>query len=262
MLIDWFTVIAQVINFLILVWLMRRFLYQPILQAIAAREEKIATQLRDAASLKQAAAAEQEQFQRKNAEIDQAREGILQTARSEAEQEKQRLNAQNQQALTAQQAKWQAAWQHEREQLQQELSARSLAQVFVVARQVLADLAASSLEQRMCAIFVQRLTTLDADAHQRLQQAYSSASTPVLVLSAFPLPASQRAELQNALAALCGAGPETETKTGREIEFKLDTALCNGMELHINGWKLAWHVNDYLAALEKSVAPFLPRASA
>jgi len=38
MLIDWFTVVAQVINFLILVWLMKRFLYKPILNAIAARE--------------------------------------------------------------------------------------------------------------------------------------------------------------------------------------------------------------------------------
>ena len=38
MLIDWFTVGAQVLNFLILVWLMKRFLYKPVLDAIDARE--------------------------------------------------------------------------------------------------------------------------------------------------------------------------------------------------------------------------------
>jgi F-type H+-transporting ATPase subunit b len=37
MLIDWFTVGAQVLNFLILVWLLKRFLYGPILDAIDAR---------------------------------------------------------------------------------------------------------------------------------------------------------------------------------------------------------------------------------
>ena len=42
MLIDWFTVAAQALNFLILVWLMKRFLYKPILHAIDAREERIA----------------------------------------------------------------------------------------------------------------------------------------------------------------------------------------------------------------------------
>ena len=48
MLIDWFTVGAQVLNFLILVWLLKRFLYKPILDAIDAREERIAAELADA----------------------------------------------------------------------------------------------------------------------------------------------------------------------------------------------------------------------
>ena len=38
--INWFTVIAQLVNFLILVWLMKRFLYKPILNAIDEREKK------------------------------------------------------------------------------------------------------------------------------------------------------------------------------------------------------------------------------
>ncbi|MFQ3186924.1 MAG: F-type H+-transporting ATPase subunit b, partial [Marinomonas primoryensis] len=48
MLIDWFTVIAQLINFLVLVWLLKRFLYRPILNAIDAREKRIADELADA----------------------------------------------------------------------------------------------------------------------------------------------------------------------------------------------------------------------
>ena len=53
MLIDWFTVIAQVINFLILVWLLKRFLYRPILNAIDAREKRIAAKIADADEKKQ-----------------------------------------------------------------------------------------------------------------------------------------------------------------------------------------------------------------
>ena len=48
MLIDWFTVGAQALNFLILVWLMKRFLYKPILRAIDEREKRIASELADA----------------------------------------------------------------------------------------------------------------------------------------------------------------------------------------------------------------------
>ena len=43
MLIDWFTVAAQAVNFLLLVWLLKRFLHKPVLAAIDEREKRIAT---------------------------------------------------------------------------------------------------------------------------------------------------------------------------------------------------------------------------
>ncbi len=52
MLIDWFTVVAQAINFLILVWLLKRFLFKPILHAIDEREKGIANQLAQAEAMK------------------------------------------------------------------------------------------------------------------------------------------------------------------------------------------------------------------
>ena len=66
MLIDWFTVGAQLLNFVILVWLMKRFLYQPVLDAIAAREQKIAAELADAAATKAEAHQQHDEFQKKN----------------------------------------------------------------------------------------------------------------------------------------------------------------------------------------------------
>ena len=56
MLIDWFTVGAQALNFLILVWLLKRFLYKPILHAIDEREKRIAKELADADAKKAEAA--------------------------------------------------------------------------------------------------------------------------------------------------------------------------------------------------------------
>ena len=70
MLIDWFTICAQAINFLILVWLMKRFLYKPILHAIDARENLIATELADAAAKKTEAQKDRDEFQHKNEEFD------------------------------------------------------------------------------------------------------------------------------------------------------------------------------------------------
>ena len=77
MLIDWFTVGAQVLNFLILVWLMKRFLYKPILNAIDVREKRIAAELADADMKKAEAQKERDEFQHKNEEFDQHRAALL-----------------------------------------------------------------------------------------------------------------------------------------------------------------------------------------
>jgi F-type H+-transporting ATPase subunit b len=91
MLIDWFTVGAQVINFLILVWLLKRFLYHPILNALDAREERIAKELADADAKKTEAQKERDEFQHKNEEFDQQRADILSKATEEAKVERRRL---------------------------------------------------------------------------------------------------------------------------------------------------------------------------
>ncbi len=91
MLINWFTVIAQAINFLILVWLLKRFLYKPILQAIDEREKGIATQLADAEAKKAEAQKERDDFQHKNEAFDHERAALLKKATDEANAERQRL---------------------------------------------------------------------------------------------------------------------------------------------------------------------------
>ena len=91
MLIDWFTVIAQAVNFLILVWLMKRFLYQPILKALDAREKRIAAELEDADAKEADAIAEREEFKRKNDEFDQQHAAMLNKATDEAAAERRRL---------------------------------------------------------------------------------------------------------------------------------------------------------------------------
>src|SRR5271166_229437 len=84
MLIDWFTIAAQALNFLILVWLLKRFLYKPILRAIDAREKRIAAELADADAKKAEAQKERDEFH-------QQRAALLSKATEEAKAEGQRL---------------------------------------------------------------------------------------------------------------------------------------------------------------------------
>jgi F-type H+-transporting ATPase subunit b len=249
MLIDWFTVGAQALNFLILVWLMRRFLYKPILHAIDEREKHVATELANADAKKAEAQKEHAEFQRKNAEFDQQRAALLSKATGEAEAERQRLLDEARKAAVALSSKRQETLRNEEHNLHQAIRRRTQQEVFAIARKALTDLATTSLEERLGEVFTRRLREMDAKAKQGLGEALKSASDPAVVRSTFDVPAEQRAAIQNALNETFSA----------EIRVRFETApdLVSGIELTTNGQKVAWSIADYLASLEKGVDELL-----
>jgi F-type H+-transporting ATPase subunit b len=249
MLIDWFTVSAQLVNFLILVWLMKRFLYQPILHAIDAREKRIARELADADGKRADAEKKRDEFQHRNEEFDQQRAVLLSKARVEAQAERQRLLDEARQDCDSLRTKQQAALRNEQKRLSDEISRRTKEEVFAFTRKALADLATTSLEERLAEVFKRRLQEMDGKAKEGLAEALKSASEPALVRSAFDLPAEQRGAIQHAINKTFSA----------EIQVRFETApdMISGIELIANGRKVAWSIAHYLASLEKSVGELL-----
>ena len=249
MLIDWFTVGAQALNFLILVWLMKRFLYKPILRAIDEREKRIATELANADKKKAEAQKESDEFKHKNEEIDQQRAALLSKATDEAQAERQQLLDEARKAAAALSSKRQETLRNEEHHLHQAIRRRTQQEVFAIARKALTDLATTSLEERLGEVFTRRLREMDGQAKKGLGEALKTASDPALVRSAFDLPAEQRAVIQNALNETFSA----------EIRVCFETApdLISGIELTTNGQKVAWSIADYLTSLETGVDDLL-----
>jgi F-type H+-transporting ATPase subunit b len=249
MLIDWFTVGAQVVNFLILVWLLKRFLYHPILNAIDVREKRIAKELADADAKMGEAKKECDEFQHKNEEFEQQRTTLMNKATEEAKAERQRLFDEARQAADALSEKWQESLRNDAHNLNQAISRRTQQEVFAIARKALIDLAATSLEERMVDMFTRHLREMDEQAKNLLGESLTTATEPVIVRSAFDLPAAQRTAIQQTLNQTFSA----------EISVRFETApeLISGIELTSNGQKVAWSIAEYLVSLEKGVADLL-----
>jgi F-type H+-transporting ATPase subunit b len=249
MLIDWFTVGAQALNFLILVWLLKHFLYQPILNAIDTREKLIAAELADAAAKKAEAKKDRDDFQHKNEEFDQQRAALFAKAAQEAGIQKQHLLDEAAKAADILSAKQQESLNADAQNLNQAVSRLAQQQVFAISRKALADLATTSLEERMGEVFTRRLRGLDGPGKASLAQAIKGASEPAVVRSAFELPTGQRAVIQNAL---------NETfSTEVHLRFETDPRLVCGIELVANGQKVAWSIADYLTSLARGVEKLL-----
>ena len=254
MLVDWFTVGAQALNFIILLWLLKRYLYKPILDAVDAREKRIAAELADADAKKAEARKERDEFQRKNETFDQQRTALLSKATQEASAERQRLLDEARKAADDVSAKRAKSLQSDAENLNQAVLQRTQQEVFAIARKTLTDLAGTSLEERMCDVFMDRLRKIDAKSKAVLAKALTTASEAAVVRSAFDLPPAQRAAIQKALNETFSA----------DVHVRFETApnLVSGIELVTNGQKVAWSIADYLGVLEKGVGELLRKNNA
>ena len=245
MLIDWFTVIAQVVNFLILVWLMKRFLYQPILKALDAREKRIAASLADADAKMADAVKEREEYARKNTEFDRQRAALLFKAQDEAGNERNRLFEVARTDADAFRNKLQGKLSGEYNRLRESINHRTREEVFAIARKTLADLAGATLEERMAEVFIVRLQGLDSGEQARLAAMLKSPDMPVVVRSAFVLAPAQRAAIEAAI--------KTTLSSTSPVQFEIVPGLIGGIELIMQGQKVAWCIGDYIASLENGV---------
>lgn len=249
MLIDWFTAGAQALNFLILVWLLKRFLYRPIIDAIDAREKLIAAELADAATKKSEAQKDRDEFQHKNEEFDRQCATLLSKATDEAKGERQRLLDEAGKAADTLTAKRRQTLLDDNRNLDHAIALRTRQEVFAITRKTLMDLATVSLEERLGEVFTRRLRNLNGQAKESVAQALKTTSDPALVRSTFELPAAQCAAIQNALN-------ETFSADVR-VRFETSPDLVSGIELSANGQKVAWSISDYLTSMEKAVGELL-----
>lgn len=244
--INWFTVVAQVINFLILVWLLKRFLYKPILKAIDERENKITSQLNEAETKKAEAKREQDEFNQKNEQFDQQKKELMNKAIADAKEERGKLFEAARTGAIALSSKLEKASQEAQKNLNHEIAQKAQDEVFAISRKTLSDLASLSLEEQSVNVFLKRLYELKEEEKKIFIEAFSSDSKPVIIRSTFDLPLKQQTEIKHVVKEILGSKAH--------FEFKTTPELISGIELSAKGFKLAWSISAYLNSLEKSIS--------
>lgn len=253
MLIDWFTIFAQTVNFLILVWLMKRFLYQPILQAIDAREKIIAEKISNAEAKEIEAKQELDKFLLKNSEFDKQSSNLLKQAQDDAKKERQRiLDEARRDSENLRTQRWNAL---EREQalLGKAISQKTKEEVFLVSQKVLKDLSGINLQEKMNEAFISQLRGLDGQRTEELAEILKKSPESSILSTAFELSEEQRNAIEETL--------NEKLSNKIPIRFDIKPELICGVSLTSNGQKMAWNIADYLISLEMNVNELLKEQS-
>jgi F-type H+-transporting ATPase subunit b len=247
--VDWLTVAAQIVNFLVLVYLLRRFLFRPVVAAMAARERGIGERLQDAARREQTASERAAELEHRLEELARRREDMLDEARAQADAERRRLVDAARDEIAAMEQRWREELAREQREFAHQ-ARRELAQsALIAARSAVAELANTRLEDHIVESFLARIDALDADARAALVGDDHRLS----VITATALDENQSSTLAAALRARFGA----RTVPG----FVVDPQLVCGIEIRTRERRVGWNIADYLDAALDHVTSHLDEAA-
>ncbi|HRW81112.1 MAG TPA: hypothetical protein P5285_10025 [Desulfomonilia bacterium] len=241
--IDWFVFAAQIVNFFILVALLKFFLYDRIVKAMDARQARIASRLDEAERLKDEARARVVELEEKNQELVEKTGEMLNQASRDAQAERGRLMALVSQEAQQSRRRWRESLLRERQVFFEELRSKAGEFMFATIRRILKDLADEDLEDRMVQVFTRLVRGIDAGQQELLKRSLDSGTPEITLRSAFELKPDQRRKILDAI------GPYVSTDVAYRYEVS-DSPLA-GIELMTHGYRLAWSIGDHLAALEE-----------
>lgn len=239
--IDWLTVVAQIINFLILVWLLQRFLYRPIVNAMDGREQRIAARLRQAADREAAAAQEISAYRQRLAEFEEQKSALLAEAQQEVQRQMEPREQAARQELAQRRAQWLRQLDDERADFLHDMRQRSAVHVLELSRRVLADLADVSLEEQMMHALARQLAALPPEDLERLRQAAVQTGGRVNVRSRFAVEPQRRPVLAEAI--------RQQIAPDAALEWAVDPQMTAGVGLVIGNHSLDWTLDHWLDEL-------------
>jgi F-type H+-transporting ATPase subunit b len=248
--IDLFTLIAQIINFLVLVALLRHFLYKRVVRVMDEREKRIAHRLEEAEDKNKQAEQEAQSYHRKQKEWEEKKEGLLSQAKDKAEEKRKEWMEELRKEVEESEKKWRQSLRRQKQAFLKDLRQRTSEQVYLIARQVLKDLADEDIERLILETFKQRLEKMGKEQKKETQQAILQSGKAV-VRSAFSLSKNEQEKIKRVIQEM--------GTNGGDIHFEVKKDLICGVELDTGSTKISWNINSYLNTLEQQLSEFMER---
>jgi len=236
---NWTTFILELINFVVLIWILNRFLYRPVMKVIAQRKAAIQKTLLEAETTRNDAQALQSQYENRLTEWEQEREKAWKQLRDEINAERSRLLDNLRAELDQDREKAVAVEQRRLKDFAQQAEASAIALGGTFVSRLLSRLGGPELEGKIIDMVTQDLSHLPDSQMQMIRGASATTGLLMKITSAYPLDTARREVLSHACRMLAG----------RDVacEFLEDKALIAGVRISFGSWVLRANVQDEMS---------------
>ncbi len=236
MLFDWFTIGAQALNFLILVYLLKRFLYGPIIEAMEKRKSRMHGDLVRAEEARKEASAYSRELKKQQKELELTKEDMLTEARVNVKAWRENALIAARKHVTEQRTNWLNSLEREQRLIAENIRQDVAAEVVALAKKVLTDLSDTELELRVVNQFIQRLG-------QEMPQ--DAIAGDIIVRLGFEVPKESEEHIARLIHAKF---PEVG-----KIHLTVKPNLRLGITLVAGDLKWDWNLESYLEGVEDSI---------
>jgi len=243
-LIDGFTIVAQIVNFLVLVLLLKRFLYKPVMRVMQEREERIAQ------AVAQSEIAEKEARQRAATMAAQQQAFLEDKAKlmADAKMDVDRWREEKIESLRTEINDLRLAWldqvDQDRQAFLMKLKGDAVRHVMRMGDKIIRDLADQQMESRIIAVFMKKMEADKKDFHS------VTYTGPIRFLSGFELSAETKENIRETFIQWF--------PSCRPVAFEVSQSLGMGLEVVARDKKVAWNLEKYLKDLEREILLVLP----
>ncbi len=240
--IDWVTFIAQAVNFIILILLLKRFLYDRIINAMDQREERINSRFAEAEQRGKEAEEQKREYQRKAARLDNEKERILSEAREEAEEERNKMLKDARDEVEEKRRKWNESLSNYREGVIGDIRRKLGNQIYSISRKVLSDMTDKELEKQLLDVFISHIEKGALNEMMGGRDSDSDDKHRALVTSSFDIYGNSQKKIEKLLSK------RLASSVG--VDFEVDDQMICGIELKYGGKVISWSIDKYLDDLE------------
>jgi F-type H+-transporting ATPase subunit b len=234
---DWSTFWLEIVNFLILVWILKRFLYRPVLDFIARRRAETEEAMDGAARAREESERLRGQYENRLRDWSKERDAALSKLRQEMDQERARRLEEIRRAIEEEREKARVAEERHRREFRTHAEETALELATRFAGRILEHTSGAETTRALATLAAEGMNTLDVNRRASLREAGSQERRGT-IQAAHELDAAARAALEQALGALFGADAAWEWQRVPE--------LLAGVRVELGSWELTANVRDEL----------------
>ncbi len=247
--INWFEIVVQMINFFLLLFVLQKLLYTPVINVMEKRQQGIQAQQQEADRKIREAEEKEADFTAKIAELENQKQVLLEEAKQEARLTKEEMLENFKAEAGKKREGYHREVEEEKERFLRELRGVLGQKATQIAARILTMISKEELEDKLFATFLQKIATLDPETLQDERLG----TEELFLKSAVELSQEQKSTLEKRLQDAVG--------TFDGISYEVDEELILGYELKLETLTVHANITKYLEETEKSIAQALENKS-